>query len=228
MPELSVWFYGEGVVIGWRVRTDKCVWLWNIWKHLSTSTFPFLPPLLLSPSTEEWWVKGWDELLKFPLSEDKGTVPGKAQRKHLSQLFSLPFLSPFLCSLITLSHEKKFGLIILSCSQHKSVYLLLVRSERVSPLYLKCTGPAPWHLRLLPPTVPPKGRGHFSAGWQCGELALLPPVLQSWCLVWGIETHIFPLFERSEVQLPTFGFYTQCVHLTTEVTSSLSPNKALR
>lgn len=71
-------------------------------------------------------MKGRDELLKFPLSEDKGTVPGKAQRKHLSQLFPLPFLSPFLSSVITPSYEKEFGLIVLSCSQHKPVYLLPV------------------------------------------------------------------------------------------------------
>lgn len=45
--------------------------------------------------------------------------------------------------------------------------------------------------------------------------------------MWAIQTHILPLC-RSEVQLPTFGFYTQYICLTTEVMSSHSPNKAVR
>lgn len=154
MPELSLWFYMEGVVIGWRVRTSKCLWLWNIWKCLSTSTFPFLPPLLLSPSREEWWVKGRDELLKFPFSEDKGTVPRKAQRKHLPQLFSFSFT--FFNSVISPYYETVWTHSFFLLPIH-ICYFLLVWSECVRLLYLKCTGAAPRHVKLCLPTIFPKG-----------------------------------------------------------------------
>lgn len=153
MLELNLWFYMEGVVIGWRVRTNKCLWLWNIWKHLSTSPFPFLPHLLLFPSTEEWWVKGRDELLKFPFGEGKGTVLRKAQRKHLPQLFSLPFLSPFLNSVIIPYYYRvqthRFFLL--------PTYVCSYRWSEVSVSDHKCTGSAPRHLKLCLSTIFPKG-----------------------------------------------------------------------
>lgn len=65
-------------------------------------------------------MKGRDELLKFPFSEDKGTVPRKAQRKHHPQLSSLPFLSPFLTQ-SSVHTMKQFGLIVFPPS---NTYLL--------------------------------------------------------------------------------------------------------
>lgn len=65
-------------------------------------------------------MKGRDELLKFPFSEDKGTVPRKAQRKHHPQLSSLPFLSPFLTQ-SSVHTMKQFGLIVFNSYQYISV-----------------------------------------------------------------------------------------------------------
>lgn len=64
-------------------------------------------------------MKGRDELLKFPFGEDKGTVPRKAQRKHLP-FFS--FLSPFLTQ-SPLHIMKEFRLIVFSSFQHMSAGL---------------------------------------------------------------------------------------------------------
>lgn len=123
-----------------------------------------------------------------------------------------PFLSFPLFWAQSSFYEKDLGLIVLSCFQQKPLYSLLVWRE--------CRGPPLWDLKLCLPSIPlkgRKGRGHFPAGRQVGELTLLPSLLHSWCLVWGKQTHVFTRFERSEVQLPTFGFSSQNIHLTTKL-----------
>lgn len=69
-------------------------WLWNIWKHLSMSTFPFLPICcVLWVQRSDGW-KAESNSWSFHLAKMKRQLQGKS-KENIFQLFSLPFLSPF-------------------------------------------------------------------------------------------------------------------------------------
>lgn len=171
-------------------------------KHLETLEHEHCSVLTLCSFLPAQRSGGWKAEMNswsFHLAKTKGQFQEKPKENIFFSFF--PILSPF----FELSHyPMKISLdsLFFRTSNVNLFYLLLVWSQYVSPVYFKCTGPAPWHLNLCLPPIPPKGckgRGHFPAGQQCGELALLPSFLQSWCLVWGIWTCNFLLFERIEV-----------------------------
>lgn len=155
-------------------------WLWNIWKHLSMSTFPFLPICcVLWVQRSDGW-KAESNSWSFHLAKMKRQLQGKP-KENIFQLFSLHFLSPFLSLVITLSCEKKFGLIVLSFSQRKSLY------SKVS-VSVPCTSSA-WDLWLLdtwscasPPSfLRDTKEEHTFLLDTSEESALQLSLLRSWC-----------------------------------------------
>lgn len=199
-------------------------------KHLETlehERFSILTHLLLSLSAGKWWVKGWVQFLKFPLSKDEGSDPGKAQRKHRFQFLSLSFLSPLLdSSVITPNYGKKFGLFILSFSQHKSIYLLLIWGNGSVPVPAMQGSCAPWCLKLYLLPIPQeghRGRVHFPSGQQWGvSLVALPPQE----LVHGMvcADGYLSLVWKEQSAILNIWIYTQHIHLTAELTSTQNPN----
>lgn len=155
-------------------------WLWNIWKHLSMSTFPFLPICCVL------WVQGSDgwkaesNSWSFHLAKMKRQLQGKP-KENIFQLFSLLFLSPFLSLVITFSYEKKFGLIVLSFSQHKSIYSKVSMSVPYTSSMWDLRLPGTWSCASPPSFLGDTKEDHAFLLGTSEESALQFSLCRSWC-----------------------------------------------